>query len=117
MRGNVKFVIKQTTSKAIYIKGMSITYAGETNYAEDYSLNSAGIRFGSYVTKDVYDLLNNSNNLWGVEYAAGSINNWASSSVKTIYCTPAQVASPNSTTTSASGNYYQWSLLVTNLNF
>lgn len=117
MRGNVKFVIKQTTSKAIYIKGMSITYAGETNYAEDYSLNSAGIRFGSYVTKDVYDLLNNSNTLWGVEYAAGSINNWASSSVKTIYCTPAQVASPNSTTTSASGKYYQWSLLVTNLNY
>ncbi len=117
MRGNVKFVIKQTTSKAIYIKSMSITYAGETNYAEYYSLNSAGIRFGSYVTKDVYDLLNNSNTLWGVEYAAGSVTNWASSSVKTIYCTPAQVASPNSTTTSASGNYYQWSLLVTNLNY
>ena len=37
--------------------------------------------------------------------------------VKTIYCTPAQVASPNSTTISASGNYYQWALVVRGIDY
>ena len=74
MRGNVKFVIKQTTEKAIYIKGMSMSYAGATSYYNDYTLNTASMRFGSYISKDVYDLLNTSTTKWGVEYVAGSVS-------------------------------------------
>lgn len=117
MRGNVKFVIKQTTEKAIYIKGMSMSYAGATSYYNDYTLNTASMRFGSYISKDVYDLLNTSTTKWGVEYVAGSVSDWSLANVKTIYCTPAQVASPNSTTISASGNYYQWALVVRGIDY
>ena len=117
LRGNVKFVIKQTTKKAIYVKGMSMTYSGEASYVDSYSLNSASMRFGAYITKDLYDILNNQETKWGIEYTAGSITNWASANPKTMYCTPAQVDSPNATTTSATGNYYQWSLKVTNLTY
>ena len=116
MRGNVKFVIKQSSSTAIYVKGMSIKYDGETNYSNIYSLNTAGIRFGGYITKDIYNLLNQTDTKWGVEYVAGNASNLTTSSVKTVYCTPAQVSQFNSTETSSSGNYYQWSLLVSNLN-
>lgn len=117
MRGNIKFRITQTTSKAIYIKGMSMTYAGETSYSDVYSLNNASIRFGSYLTKDIFDLLNTSTTKWGVECAAGSVTDWSSANVKTFYCNPAQVSSPNSTSSSTNGNYYQWSLLVQNLDY
>lgn len=117
MRGNIKFRITQTTSKAIYIKGMNIEYAGETNYSTSYSLNTAGIRFGSYITKDIYDLLNTSNTKWGVECASGSVSNWDTANIKTIYCTPAQVSSPNATTISTNGDYYQWALVVNNLDY
>ena len=117
LRGNVKFVIKQTTSTAIYIKGMSMKYAGETTYSDVYSLNSAAMRFGGYITKDLYDQLNESGTKWGVEYVAGSVSNWDSVSTKTIYCIPARVASPNATTTSSDGNYFQWALVVRNLGY
>ena len=117
LSGEVKFIITQTSKKAIYIKGMSFNYIDQSSYVEEYTLNSAGIRFGSYVTKEVYDLLNNENTLWGVEYAVGSVSDWANANVKTIICSPAQVETPNSITTSVDGNYYQWSLLVTNLNY
>lgn len=115
LRGNVKFVIKQTTSKAIYIKGMSIQYQEDVVYEDAYSLNSANIRFGGYITKEIYDLLNNENTKWGVEYVSGEATNLTSSKVKTMYCTPAQVTSPNASETSSSGKLYQWSLLVTGL--
>ena len=117
MRGNIKFKITQTTEKAIYIKKITIQYGGATNYETTYSLNSAGIRLGSYISTDIYDLLNNENTKWGVEYAAGNSSVLDSDSVRTIYCTPARVASPNATTTSSSGNYYQWSLVIQNLKY
>lgn len=117
MRGNIKFRITQTTSKAIYIKGMGIQYGGETSYYETYSLKTAGIRFGSYISKETYNLLNSATTKWGVEYAGGNVTNWSSEIVKSIYCTPAQVATPNATATSSSGNYYQWSLFITGLNY
>ena len=117
MRGNIKFRITQTTSTAIYIKGMSMKYSGTTSYYDEYTLKTAGIRFGSYITKEIYDLLNESGTKWGVEYAGGSISDWSSSNVKTIYCTPAQVATPNATTTSSNGNYYQWALVVNGLTY
>ncbi len=116
MRGNIKFRITQTTSKAIYIKGMSMKYAGETTYQESYTLNSASIRFGSYITKDTYDILNKSGTKWGVEYYIGTANAWNTSSVRTILCTPAQVSNPNSTTTDPNGEYYQFALVITGLN-
>ena len=37
--------------------------------------------------------------------------------MKTIYCTPAQVTTPNATTTSSNGNYYQWALVVNGLTY
>lgn len=117
LRGNVKFVIKQTTKKAIYVKAMGMTYSGETTYYDSYSLNSASMRFGSYITKDIYDILNQEGTKFGIEYVAGSVSDWSSVSPKTMYCTPAQVDSPNATTTSATGNYYQWSLKVNNLTY
>ncbi len=117
MRGNIKFRITQNTEKAIYIKKITIQYGGDTNYENTYSVNSAGIRFGSYISTDVYDLLNNENTKWGVEYGAGNSSVLDSSTVRTVYCTPARVASPEATITSSSGNYYQWSLVIQNLKY
>lgn len=117
MRGNIKFRIFQTTAKAIYIKGMSMTYAGGTSYQNSYTLKSGSMRFGSYITKDIFDQLNQTDTKWGVEYAVGNVTNWSTANVKTTYCTPARVASPNATTTSSTGNYYQWALVVKGLNY
>ena len=117
LRGNVKFVIKQTTSKAIYVKGMSMTYDGGVGYYEDYVLEEAGIRFGSYLTKDLYDAIKTSTTKFGVEVATGTVSNWSTASVKTYYCTPARVASPDATTSSSTGNYYQWALLIKELGY
>ena len=115
LRGNVKFVIKQTTSKAIYVKGFSMKYSGETSYYDDYVLNSAGIRFGGYVTKNVYDLLNSEGAKFGVEAAKGTVTDW--STAKTFYCTPAQVSSADAASTSSTGNYYQWALVLKGLSY
>ena len=117
MSGKVKFVITQESSKAIYIKGLGFEYGDLSNSYEEYSLNYAGIRFGSFVTKEVYDLLNNDETKWGVEYASGDAENLESVSVKTVYCSPAKVTSFNSTETSENGNYYQWSVLIEGLNY
>lgn len=117
LRGNVKFVIKQTSEKAIYVKGMSIKYAGSTSYYDDYALTSAGMRFGGYVTKDVYDILNAEGAKFGVECGKGTITDWTSSSVKTFYCTPARVASADATAASSTGNYYQWALVLKGFNY
>ena len=65
----------------------------------------------------MYNVLNNSNTLWGVEYASGTVTNWQTANVLTTYCTPQQVSSVNATTTSNSGNYYQWALVIRNLNY
>ena len=48
---------------------------------------------------------------------AGNAENLESANVKTVYCSPAQVEAFSATATSENGNYYQWSLLVTNLNY
>ena len=115
LRGNVKFVIKQTSEKAIYVKGFSIKYSGETSYYDDYVLNSAGIRFGGYITKSVYETLCAEGAKFGVEAAKGTITDW--STAKTFYCTPAQVSAADATSTSSTGNYYQWALLLTGLSY
>lgn len=117
MRGNIKFRIFQTTSKAIYIKGMSMTYEGTTSYVENYNLNNASIRFGGFISKDLYDILNKSGTKFGVECAAGTISNWSSSNVKTFYCTPAQVSSYGASTTNSNGNVYQWALVLSGLEY
>ena len=103
--------------KAIYIKGLGYEYGDLSNSYEEYSLNYAGIRFGSFVTKEVYDLLNSDETKWGVEYASGNAENLESVSVKTVYCSPAKVTSFNSTETNENGNYYQWSVLIEGLNY
>ena len=117
MSGKVKFVITQASSKAIYIKGLGFEYGDLSNSYEEYSLNYAGIRFGSYVTKEVYDLLNSDETKWGVEYVAGNAENLESANVKTVYCSPAQVEAFSATATSENGNYYQWSVLIEGLNY
>ncbi len=117
LRGNVKIVIKQTSEKAIYIKGVTIKYAGATEESETYSLNSAALRFGSYISKDIYDFLNKSDTVWGVEYVKGTVTDWASTNYKTVVCTPAQVATPDADVIDSNGEYYQFALVVKGLNY
>ena len=35
-----------------------MTYEGTTSYVENYNLNNASIRFGGFISKDLYDILN-----------------------------------------------------------
>ena len=111
--GIVEFSYTQTSSKALYIKSIEIEY-NKTDCV--YTLNSASIRFGSYITKEMYDCFNEEDTVWGVEYYIGSDNSWNTTSIKTVLCTPAQVSAPNSTEIDINGQYYQFALVLTGLN-
>ena len=114
LNGSIVFSFTQTSSKAIYIKSIEIVY-GANNMK--YNLNSASLRFGSYITKELYDTLNKSNTVWGVEYYVGNNVNWNSSNVKTAICTPAQVSKPNDSEVDVNGNYYQFALVISGLDY
>ena len=114
LNGSIVFSFTQTSSKAIYIKSIEIVY-GANNMK--YNLNTASLRFGSYITKELYDTLNKSNTVWGVEYYVGNNVNWNSSNVKTAICTPAQVSKPNDNEVDVNGNYYQFALVISGLDY
>ena len=112
--GVVEIAYTQTSSKALYIKSIEIEYNIDTT---EYSLNSASLRFGSYISKELYDTLNNANTVWGVEYAGGEVTDWSSSNVRTIVCTPAQVSEPNAGVVDENGEYYQFALVVNGIGY
>ena len=112
--GVVEIAYTQTSSKALYIKSIEIEYSVDTTV---YTLNSASLRFGSYISKELYDTLNNVNTVWGVEYAGGEVTDWSSSNVRTIVCTPAQVSEPNASVIDENGEYYQFALVVNGIGY
>ena len=112
--GVIEIAYTQTSSKALYIKSIEIEYSVDTTV---YTLNSASLRFGSYISKELYDTLNNVNTVWGVEYAGGEVTDWSSSNVRTIVCTPAQVSEPNASVIDENGEYYQFALVVNGIGY
>ncbi len=114
LNGSVQFSYTQTSSKAIYIKSIEIVCSIDNI---EYSLNSASLRFGSYITKDIYDTLNKEGTVWGVEYTTGNVTDWSKVNAKTVICTPAQVATPDADVVDPNGEYYQFALVVKGLNY
>ena len=110
--GIVSFNYTQTSSKAIYIKAIEIVYGEDSR---TFELNSAALRFGSYISKDIYENLNKDDTVWGIEYFTGTNNTWDTATIKTVVCTPAQVSEPNSSVINENGEYYQFALVITNM--
>ena len=99
-----KYVIYDTT--VVYEDG-----------AEGYIMTEAGMRFGACITKELYDALGKDDVLWGVEYCLSQTPNWTSSGVKQVICEPARVAYSGSNIVDENGEFYQFALVITNLQY
>ncbi len=109
LNGVVQISYSQTSSKALYIKSIDIECS---TIKETYNITSAAIRFGTCITKEMYDLFGGSESVWGVEYYKGEVSDWTSISAKSIVCTPARVAYSGSNVIDENGEYYQFALVV-----
>ena len=114
LNGAITLAYSQTSSKAMYIKGITITFAGGV---ETYQMTSAGIRFGTCITKDMFDEYNDENTVWGVEYYIGSVSNWETVNAKQVVCNPARVAYEGSNVADENGEYYQFALVFTGIDY
>ena len=112
--GQIVIKYTQTSSKALYIKSITVIYEEGT---EGYIMTEAGMRFGTCITKELYDSLGGDEVLWGVEYCVSNTPNWNGSGVRQEICEPARVAYSGASVEDVNGDYYQFALVFTNLQY
>ena len=111
--GEIVLSYSQTSSKAIYIKEISVSGEEEASY----EMVSGGIRFGTCITKELFDKYNSENTVWGVEYYIGAVNSWDAIEAKQVVCSPARVAYEGSNVIDENGSYYQFALVFTGIDY
>lgn len=105
LNGAVEIAYSQTTSKAFYVGAINIY-----KEAASESLTSASMRFGTVISKAMYDeLVASGATAWGVEIKAGDAN------ATQIACTPVRVNENG--VEDANGEFYQFALVINKIGY
>ena len=116
LNGRVKVRITQSTSTAVYVKRLGFYHSSQVEY-EGYTLNTAALRFGTVIDKTLYDTLNAAGATWGVEFYKGVVTDWSTVQGTKVTCKPAQVSATNDTVVDKNGEYYQFALVLKNIQY
>lgn len=105
LNGAVEIAYSQTTSKAFYVGAINIY-----KEAASESLTSASMRFGTVISKAMYDeLVASGATAWGVEIKAGDAN------ATQIACAPVRVNAEG--VEDVNGEYYQFALVINKIGY
>lgn len=109
--------MKTKTSIIINYGYDDVVEEGQVDSIRKYTMNTAGIRFGTCIDKTMYDTFNKDGTIWGVEVFKGTGDDWNNSNSVKIECIPARVDFDGATVESENGNYYQFALVLNNMSY